>query len=93
MSTGKTSPHIEALAPDILQGAGAVQPRGGSGSKSAPGGATEAFVGLSSFGEPKLVHVLSCSMPAEKAQLDQVKGDKKVYDLDIRLLADGWGAP
>ena len=32
-------------------------------------------------------------VPAEKAQLDQVNGDKKAYDLEMRPAIDGGSDP
>ena len=55
-------PSHRGIRPDVLQGAGALQPGGGPGDESAPGRPAEAVVGLPAHERP-VVHVRAARAP------------------------------
>ena len=59
------------------------QPGRGPESQPAAGGSSEAPVGLSAQRASRSRFMFELFVPAEKAQLDQLKGDKKAYDLSF----------
>ena len=74
--------HIEAFNL-LLQGSGALQPGRRSSFESKTIGPPETLVRLPAWQEPQPV-MFELLVPAEKAQLDRLNGDKKAYDLEIR---------
>ena len=67
-------PH-RGVEPDLLQGAGPLQPRGRRGAERAPGRAPPAALRVPARQRPA-VHVRA-ARPAEPAQLDRLGGDKQ----------------
>ncbi len=76
--------HIEAFHPTFCKVLVRYNPEGDAVAQSPPVGAVAAAFRLSSIGNSAACSCSRLLVPPEKAQLDQVKGDKKAYDLEIR---------
>ena len=83
-STARTSPgHIEAFQPTFCKVLVRYNPEGNQALNRRQ---TDRLKRLSDYlhSESRSLFMFELLVPAEKAQLEKVKGDKKTYDLEIR---------
>ena len=76
--------HIEAFDPTFCKVLVRYNPQGDRALNQTAGRPTETPVRFPRGEEPQSRFMFELLVPAEKAQLDKLKGDKKAYDLEIR---------